>query len=62
MNAKQFFETVVKMREAQKDYFRTRSQIYLTQSKQLEREIDNEIKRVNATLAKRNNPKLDLYK
>ena len=59
MNAKQFFETVEKMREAQKNYFRTRSQLYLKESKQYEKEIDNEIKRANATLAKRNNPKLN---
>lgn len=59
MNAKQFFETVEKMREAQKNYFRTRSQLYLKESKQYEKEIDNEIKRVNATLEERNNPRIN---
>ena len=58
MNAKQFFETVEKMREAQKNYFRSRSQLYLKESKHYEKEIDNEIKRVNATLAQRNNPQI----
>lgn len=43
MNAKEFYDTVVKMRKAQRDYFRTRS---LNESKQLERLVDAEIKRV----------------
>ncbi len=59
MNAKQFFETVEKMREAQKNYFRSRSQLYLKESKQYEKEIDNEIKRVNDLMAQRNNPKIN---
>lgn len=36
------------MREAQKDYFRTRTQQALQQSKALEAEIDREISRVRA--------------
>lgn len=47
MNSKEFFDKVVQMREAQKKYFRTRSQQSLSESKILEREIDAEIKRVN---------------
>ena len=47
MNSKEFFDKVVQMREAQKKYFRTRSQQALSESKMLEREIDAEIKRVN---------------
>lgn len=46
MNAKQFFDKVAEMRKAQKEYFRTRTPLALNQSKQLEREIDKEIERV----------------
>lgn len=47
MKPKEFFDKVVQMREAQKEYFRTRSPQALSESKRLEREIDAEIKRVN---------------
>jgi hypothetical protein len=40
------------MRKAQKEYFRTRSQAALRQSKSLESEIDAEITRVNALMEK----------
>lgn len=46
MNAKEFFYKVVEMREAQKRYFKNRFPGDLEKSKQLEREIDAEIKRV----------------
>lgn len=46
MNAREFYRAVVKMRKAQRDYFRTRSQRSLTESKQLERQVDAEIERV----------------
>ena len=46
MNSRTFFEKVSLMREAQKDYFRTRSRDALRKSKALEAEIDAEIKRV----------------
>lgn len=46
MNAKEFYYTVVKMRKAQRDYFSTRSQRALNESKQLEKLVDAEIKRV----------------
>ena len=58
MDAKQFYDLVVKMREAQKNYFRSRSQVYLKESIQHEKEVDKEIKKVNAIVAKRDNPKL----
>ena len=48
MNSRTFFEKVALMREAQKDYFRTRSQTVLRKSKALEAEIDREIERVRA--------------
>lgn len=47
MNPKEFYEKVVKMREAQKNYFKTRSSMDLQLCKRLEKEIDNEIERVN---------------
>ena len=50
MNARQFFDRVSVMRKFQKEYFRTRSQTVLRQSKALEREIDAEIERVNAII------------
>ena len=50
MNSRTFFEKVSLMREAQKEYFRTRSHDALRKSKALEREIDEEIDRVNRLL------------
>ena len=47
MDAKTFFQKVALMRKAQKDYFKTRSQTALRNSKALETEIDKEIERVN---------------
>ena len=46
MNRRTFFEKVALMREAQKEYFCTRSHDALRKSKALEAEIDTEIKRV----------------
>ncbi len=46
MNSRTFFEKVSLMREAQKEYFRTRSHDALRKSKALEAEIDREIARV----------------
>lgn len=46
MDKRVFFEKVALMREAQKEYFRTRSQDVLRKSKALEAEIDREIQRV----------------
>lgn len=48
MNKRLFFEKVALMREAQKEYFRTRSHDALRKSKALEAEIDREIERVRA--------------
>lgn len=50
MNAKTFFDKVARMREAQKEYFRTRGPSALKLSKALEAEIDQEIKRVQAII------------
>lgn len=46
MDKRVFFEKVALMRDAQREYFSTRSQDALRKSKALEAEIDREIKRV----------------
>lgn len=46
MDKRVFFEKVALMREAQKEFFRTRSNDALRKSKALEAEIDREIERV----------------
>lgn len=50
MNAEQFYKLVVRMRDAQCRYFKYRSTSALNESKQLEKAVDDEIKRVNAIL------------
>lgn len=60
MTPKEFFDKVSRMRKAQKEYFRTRSGRALTDSKRLEKEIDDEIERVNKVIAERQNPKMEL--
>jgi len=40
MEHKEFIELVKRMREAQKNYFRTRDYNYLSESKMLERQVD----------------------
>ena len=56
MKPKEFFDKVSELREAQKEYFKTRSSAALNRSKALEREIDAEIARVNTILSKRTQP------
>ncbi len=53
MTHREFYEIVKAMRTAQKNYFRTRLDCYLKESKVLERQIDAEIERVEKVL----NPK-----
>lgn len=50
MNSKDFFNKVALMRRLQKEYFKTRSKSVLSECKAIERDIDNEIKRVNAII------------
>lgn len=50
----EFFEAVVKLRELQKDYFKTRSSMALSASKRQEKLIDDEIVRVNTVLSNKN--------
>jgi hypothetical protein len=59
MNPKEFFDKVCRMRKAQKEYFRTRSGRALADSKRLEKEIDDEIERVNKVMEEMNNPKME---
>lgn len=51
MNARLFFDKVVEMRNAQKEYFRTRDKTAFGKAKELESEIDKEILRVKAILS-----------
>lgn len=57
MQAKEFFDFVVEMRENQKEYFRTRSKEALEKSKHIERVIDAEIARVKQILSEREKQK-----
>lgn len=50
MNSKDFFNKVAFMRQLQKEYFKTRSKSILSECKAIEREIDTEIRRVNAII------------
>lgn len=58
MDAKTFFKLVATMRDKQKEYFRTRSQSALRESKALEKRVDDEIKRVENVLQERREPNL----
>lgn len=60
MTARDFFNLVREMREAQRSYFLTRSTDLLSKSKELEREVDREIARVDAILREKQCPKLPL--
>lgn len=60
MTPKEFYEKVVKMREAQKNYFKTRSSMALQLSKRLEKEVDNEIARVDQ-ITNKPNPQSSLF-
>ena len=51
MNAKQFFVKVARMRDAQKMYFKYRSDERLQKALQLEQDIDKEILRVKLSLS-----------
>ena len=53
MDSREFFNKVALMRQLQQEYFRTKSRFILTNCKNIEREIDAEIKRVNAIMEHR---------
>ena len=50
MNAKEFFDKVCAMREAQNRYFKYRTSDELSKARQLEKIVDDEIRRVLALL------------
>ena len=51
MNAKKFFVMVARMRDAQRQYFKHRTNDNLQTALQLEQDIDNEILRVKLSLS-----------
>lgn len=61
MTPKEFYDTVVKMREHQRAYFRSngRDRIALQNSKHYEQIIDAEIKRVDLMLKEQRSPRLN---
>lgn len=60
MNAKDFFDKVAEMRDAQQRYYKTRSYPAMQRAKALEKEIDAEIKRVRDKLKKQEKTLFDL--
>lgn len=58
MTPKEFFDKVVEMHRCQKEYFKNKRQIDLRISKQIEREVDEEIERVQKILHDKQNPQL----
>ena len=50
MSSRDFFYKVILMRRLQQEYFKTRSKTVLEQCKVVEKEVDVEIKRVNAII------------
>lgn len=56
MTARAFFSLVREMRETQRSYFLTRSKDLLSKSKELEREVDREIARVDKLLGETTHP------
>lgn len=58
MKPREFFDAVARMREKQKEYFRTRTSASLSESKRLEKVVDDEIKRVENIIYKQQNPGL----
>ncbi len=53
MTSKEFFFKVATLRYYQKEYFATRSREVLAQAKAIEKEVDDEIARVNKILNER---------
>lgn len=61
MNAKEFYDTVKAMREAQKEWFKTKSRVAIVRSKVLEKKIDQEIERVEALMNPQPENQLKLF-
>lgn len=62
MTPKEFFDKVVEMRRCQKEYLKNKRQIDLRISKQIEREVDEEIERVQKILHDKQKEKFFLCK
>lgn len=62
MTPKGFFDKVVEMRRCQKEYFKNKRQIDLRISKQIEREVDEEIERVQKDYAQAHQAMKDVQK
>lgn len=60
MNAQQFYNLVKEMRKAQKRFFFSKEPADLQQAKKCEREIDEEIKRVEKILKQRRQQNLPI--
>ena len=58
MTPKEFFDKGVEMRRCQKEYCKNKRHIELRISKQIEREVDEEIERVQKILHDKQNPQL----
>lgn len=56
MNAREFFYLVAEMRQAQKNYFKTRDQQTLRAARALEGDIDREIARVKEVIYRQEHP------
>lgn len=56
MNAKEFFDKVALMRKYQRRYFQNRRAEDLSQSKELERIIDDEIRRAKERIGESDKP------
>lgn len=51
MTSREFFYLVAQMREAQRQYFKSRDQLVFRAARKLENEVDKEIARVREILA-----------
>ena len=60
MDARQFFDLVVQMRAAQRQYAKTGDNTALRYSRDLERKVDAEIKRVEMITKEKQSPRLEL--
>ena len=56
MNAKEFFDKVALMRKNQIRYFRNRKSEDLSQSRELERIVDDEIRRATERIGEKDKP------
>lgn len=62
MNAREFFYTVSRMRDAQRTYFRTKDRGVFLAARKLENIVDEEINRVKALLEYlENNDTMDIH-